>query len=221
MALPVVIWILKAQHSWAGFSEALVPVRTGARPDSPRTAPMSSAFPQSLLQLRDWTTSMLCSASDLPAKGFSNQIPLVARGNCTFYDKVRLAQGSGAHGLLIVSKETLVQLPGPTEGKGWRCPKGSREEPLGPNQSGHGDWPGAGSHSQEGEVWFADRLWTQAFGPSSWRGLIPEQSCGLGDTGPRGRALRVTSKGQVAWAHLPASPQAPSRVDWLLTPRFE
>ncbi|XP_036280048.1 signal peptide peptidase-like 2B isoform X3 [Pipistrellus kuhlii] len=62
----------------------------------------------SLLQLRDWTTSMLCSASDLPAKGFSNQIPLVARGNCTFYDKVRLAQGSGAHGLLIVSKETLV-----------------------------------------------------------------------------------------------------------------
>ncbi|XP_023620437.1 signal peptide peptidase-like 2B isoform X12 [Myotis lucifugus] len=62
----------------------------------------------SLLQLRDWTTSMLCSASDLPAKGFSNQIPLVTRGNCTFYDKVRLAQGSGAHGLLVVSKETLV-----------------------------------------------------------------------------------------------------------------
>ncbi|XP_016065244.1 PREDICTED: signal peptide peptidase-like 2B isoform X1 [Miniopterus natalensis] len=62
----------------------------------------------SLLQLRDWTTSVLCSPSDLPAKGFSNQIPLVTRGNCTFYDKVRLAQGSGAHGLLIVSKETLV-----------------------------------------------------------------------------------------------------------------
>ncbi|XP_066199136.1 signal peptide peptidase-like 2B isoform X3 [Saccopteryx leptura] len=62
----------------------------------------------SLLQLRDWTTSTLCSSSDLPAKGFSNQIPLVTRGNCTFYDKVRLAQGSGAHGLLIVSKETLV-----------------------------------------------------------------------------------------------------------------
>ncbi|XP_054442919.1 signal peptide peptidase-like 2B isoform X2 [Pteronotus mesoamericanus] len=62
----------------------------------------------SLLQLRDWTASMLCSPSDLPAKGFSNQIPLVTRGNCTFYDKVRLAQGSGAHGLLIVSKETLV-----------------------------------------------------------------------------------------------------------------
>ncbi|XP_039103920.1 signal peptide peptidase-like 2B isoform X2 [Hyaena hyaena] len=62
----------------------------------------------SLLQLRDWTASMLCSPPDLPAKGFSNQIPLVARGNCTFYEKVRLAQGGGARGLLIVSKETLV-----------------------------------------------------------------------------------------------------------------
>ncbi|XP_066889296.1 signal peptide peptidase-like 2B isoform X4 [Kogia breviceps] len=62
----------------------------------------------SLLQVRDWTTSVLCSAADLPAKGFSNQIPLVARGNCTFYEKVRLAQGSGARGLLIISKETLV-----------------------------------------------------------------------------------------------------------------
>ncbi|XP_029074280.1 signal peptide peptidase-like 2B isoform X2 [Monodon monoceros] len=62
----------------------------------------------SLLQVRDWTTSVLCSPADLPAKGFSNQIPLVARGNCTFYEKVRLAQGSGARGLLIVSKEALV-----------------------------------------------------------------------------------------------------------------
>uniref|UniRef100_A0A452TL59 Signal peptide peptidase-like 2B n=1 Tax=Ursus maritimus TaxID=29073 RepID=A0A452TL59_URSMA len=62
----------------------------------------------SLLQLRDWTASVLCSPPDLPAKGFSNQIPLVARGNCTFYEKVRLAQGGGARGLLIVSKETLV-----------------------------------------------------------------------------------------------------------------
>ncbi|XP_061046840.1 signal peptide peptidase-like 2B isoform X2 [Eubalaena glacialis] len=62
----------------------------------------------SLVQLRDWTTSVLCSPADLPARGFSNQIPLVARGNCTFYEKVRLAQGSGARGLLIISKETLV-----------------------------------------------------------------------------------------------------------------
>ncbi|XP_005405960.1 PREDICTED: signal peptide peptidase-like 2B isoform X1 [Chinchilla lanigera] len=62
----------------------------------------------SLLQLGDWSSSLLCSPSDLPAAGFSNQIPLVARGNCTFYEKVRLAQGSGARGLLIVSKEKLV-----------------------------------------------------------------------------------------------------------------
>ncbi|XP_030651772.1 signal peptide peptidase-like 2B isoform X2 [Nomascus leucogenys] len=62
----------------------------------------------SFLQLRNWTASLLCSASDLPTRGFSNQIPLVARGNCTFYEKVRLAQGSGARGLLIVSRERLV-----------------------------------------------------------------------------------------------------------------
>ncbi|XP_032214195.1 signal peptide peptidase-like 2B isoform X1 [Mustela erminea] len=62
----------------------------------------------SLLQLRDWTASMLCSPLDVPTRGFSNQIPLVARGNCTFYEKVRLAQGGGARGLLIVSKEALV-----------------------------------------------------------------------------------------------------------------
>ncbi|XP_033615341.1 signal peptide peptidase-like 2B isoform X3 [Fukomys damarensis] len=62
----------------------------------------------SLLQLGDWSSSLLCSPSDLPASGFSNQIPLVARGNCTFYEKVRLAQGSGARGLLVVSKEKLV-----------------------------------------------------------------------------------------------------------------
>ena len=75
---------------------------------------MKAALLQSLLQVRDWTTSVLCSPADLPAKGFSNQIPLVARGNCTFYEKVRLAQGSGARGLLIISKETLVRLPGPS-----------------------------------------------------------------------------------------------------------
>ncbi|XP_064136274.1 signal peptide peptidase-like 2B isoform X4 [Loxodonta africana] len=63
---------------------------------------------QPLLQLQDWSASVLCSATDLPTGGFSNQIPLVARGNCTFYEKVRLAQGSGARGLLIVSREKLV-----------------------------------------------------------------------------------------------------------------
>uniref|UniRef100_A0A8C0XWS0 PA domain-containing protein n=1 Tax=Castor canadensis TaxID=51338 RepID=A0A8C0XWS0_CASCN len=63
----------------------------------------------SLLQLSDWTSSLLCSPGDLPASGFSDQIPLVARGKCTFYEKARLAQGSGARGLLIVSTEKLSQ----------------------------------------------------------------------------------------------------------------
>ncbi|XP_047387262.1 signal peptide peptidase-like 2B isoform X2 [Sciurus carolinensis] len=83
------------------------------RPESPQAGgrpgqgpPASGAW--SLLQLRNWTASLLCSPSDLPASGFGNQIPLVARGNCTFYEKVRLAQSSGARGLLIVSKEKLV-----------------------------------------------------------------------------------------------------------------
>nr|XP_040146634.1 signal peptide peptidase-like 2B isoform X2 [Ictidomys tridecemlineatus] len=74
----------------------------------PPLAAQGLVRPQSLLQLRNWTASLLCSPSDLPASGFSSQIPLVARGNCTFYEKVRLAQGSGARGLLIVSKEKLV-----------------------------------------------------------------------------------------------------------------
>ncbi|XP_069914670.1 signal peptide peptidase-like 2B isoform X4 [Oryctolagus cuniculus] len=62
----------------------------------------------SLLQLHNWTGSLLCSAADLPPGGFSGRLPLVARGNCTFYEKVRLAQGGGARGLLVVSREKLV-----------------------------------------------------------------------------------------------------------------
>ncbi|KAL2295089.1 hypothetical protein Nmel_018239 [Mimus melanotis] len=62
----------------------------------------------SLLQLQDQTASVLCSPSDVPDGGFNNQIPMVMRGNCTFYEKVRLAQINGARGLLIVSRERLV-----------------------------------------------------------------------------------------------------------------
>ena len=131
--LTAVIWMLNAQLEWTGFSAALVPVRARSFPGCSTTALMSPAFPQSLLQLRDWTTSMLCSPSDLPTKGFSNQIPLVTRGNCTFYDKVRLAQGSGAHGLLSVSKETLVQPPGHPPGQ---------QDPSGAMVGG-GRWVGA------------------------------------------------------------------------------
>ena len=53
---------------------------------------------------------MLCSPADVPDGGFNNQIPMVMRGNCTFYEKVRLAQINGARGLLIVSRERLVSL---------------------------------------------------------------------------------------------------------------
>ncbi|XP_020649822.3 signal peptide peptidase-like 2B isoform X1 [Pogona vitticeps] len=62
----------------------------------------------SLLQLQDQTVSVLCTPSDVPDGGFGNSIPMVMRGNCTFYEKVRLAQINGARGLLIVSREKLV-----------------------------------------------------------------------------------------------------------------
>lgn len=67
---------------------------------------------QSLLKLRDLSSTQLCSNLDLPVEDLTNQIALVARGNCTFYEKVRLAQASGARALLIVSKEKLVGCPG-------------------------------------------------------------------------------------------------------------
>lgn len=65
---------------------------------------------KSRLQIYDLTSSVLCSPSDVPEGGFPNQIPMVMRGNCTFYEKVRLAQINGAKGLLIVSKDRLVTL---------------------------------------------------------------------------------------------------------------
>ncbi|KAG5847845.1 hypothetical protein ANANG_G00130520 [Anguilla anguilla] len=62
----------------------------------------------SRLQIHDLTSSVLCSPSEVPAGGFANRIPMVLRGNCTFYEKVRLAQINGARGLLIVSKDRLT-----------------------------------------------------------------------------------------------------------------
>ncbi|KAJ8271067.1 hypothetical protein GJAV_G00122380 [Gymnothorax javanicus] len=62
----------------------------------------------SRLQIHDMTSSVLCSPSEVPEGGFSNRIPMVLRGNCTFYEKVRLAQLNGARGLLIVSKDRLT-----------------------------------------------------------------------------------------------------------------
>ncbi|XP_030629783.1 signal peptide peptidase-like 2 [Chanos chanos] len=62
----------------------------------------------SRLQTYDLTASVLCSPSDVPEGGFLNRIPMVLRGNCTFYEKVRLAQINGAKGLLIVSRSRLT-----------------------------------------------------------------------------------------------------------------
>ncbi|KAM8939353.1 signal peptide peptidase-like 2B [Pelodytes ibericus] len=75
--------------------------------------PLWASLPQdlakaALLQLEDQTASVLCSPADVPDGGFTNRIPMVMRGNCTFYEKVRLAQINGARGLLIVSRERLV-----------------------------------------------------------------------------------------------------------------
>ncbi|KAI9544449.1 Signal peptide peptidase-like 2B [Dissostichus eleginoides] len=64
----------------------------------------------SRLPIYDLTSSVLCSPSDVPEGGFPNRIPMVMRGNCTFYEKVRLAQINGAKGLLIVSKDRLVNM---------------------------------------------------------------------------------------------------------------
>uniref|UniRef100_A0A8C7IWF0 Signal peptide peptidase-like 2B n=2 Tax=Oncorhynchus TaxID=8016 RepID=A0A8C7IWF0_ONCKI len=62
----------------------------------------------SRLETYDLTPSVLCFPSDVPEGGFPNRIPMVMRGNCTFYEKVRLAQLNGAKGLLIVSKDRLT-----------------------------------------------------------------------------------------------------------------
>lgn len=91
---------------------------------------------------------MLCSPSDLPPGGFINQVPLVARGNCTFYEKVRLAQGGGARGLLVVSKEKLVRAAGSGVGCGalWEglvCDRALRGT-LGDPRLRPGTHPGSG-----------------------------------------------------------------------------
>lgn len=62
----------------------------------------------SRLQTYDLIASVLCLPSDVPEGGFPNRILMVMRGNCTFYEKVRLAQLNGAKGLLIVSKDRLT-----------------------------------------------------------------------------------------------------------------
>lgn len=131
---------------------------------------------------------MLCSPADLPAKGFSNQIPLVARGNCTFYEKVRLAQGGGARGLLIVSKETLVRPPGRPSGQPGtrvtaacraagptRARARGREEPAGTALAGSGVATAGGCPFDQLTLAGDSDLWTLAS-----EGACPRAVLGFG-----------------------------------------
>ncbi|XP_062848890.1 signal peptide peptidase-like 2 [Trichomycterus rosablanca] len=59
-------------------------------------------------ELYDLTPSVLCSDSEVPDGGFPDRVPMVLRGNCTFYQKIRLAQSNGAKGLLVVTDDWLV-----------------------------------------------------------------------------------------------------------------
>ncbi|CAB1326762.1 unnamed protein product, partial [Coregonus sp. 'balchen'] len=94
----------------------------------------------SRLEIYDLTPSVLCFPSDVPDGGFPNRIPMVMRGNCTFYEKVRLAQLNGAKGLLIVSKDRLTPPAGnksqyeeidiPTFGQGREVAMYAPKEPV-------------------------------------------------------------------------------------------
>lgn len=97
---------------WARLPQDLNKAVSHRRPKpSPLKGSKSFLVFQSRLQIYDLTTSVLCSPSEVPEGGFPNCIPMVLRGNCTFYEKVRLAQIHGAKGLLVVSKDRLVIRP--------------------------------------------------------------------------------------------------------------
>lgn len=66
-------------------------------------------LPSLSLSCRCGTDKLRACLLPTSPKASATRSRLVARGNCTFYEKVRLAQGSGARGLLIVSKEALVR----------------------------------------------------------------------------------------------------------------
>ncbi|XP_060776829.1 signal peptide peptidase-like 2 [Neoarius graeffei] len=60
------------------------------------------------VEVYDLTPSVLCSDSDVPDGVFRDRVAMVMRGNCTFYEKVHLAQTNGAKGLLIISRDWLI-----------------------------------------------------------------------------------------------------------------
>ncbi|KAM6125527.1 signal peptide peptidase-like 2A isoform 3-T3 [Phoenicopterus ruber ruber] len=60
--------------------------------------------------LENLTSTVLCSSSEVPSSLMKDKAVVVMRGNCTFLEKARIAQSSGAKMLLIASKSRLSPL---------------------------------------------------------------------------------------------------------------
>ncbi|PKU34441.1 signal peptide peptidasehypothetical protein [Limosa lapponica baueri] len=60
--------------------------------------------------LENLTSTVLCNSSEVPSGLMKDKAVVVMRGNCTFLEKARIAQTSGAKMLLIASKPRLSPL---------------------------------------------------------------------------------------------------------------
>ncbi|KAM6195990.1 signal peptide peptidase-like 2A isoform 2-T2 [Sarcoramphus papa] len=60
--------------------------------------------------LENLTSTVLCNSSEVPSGLMKDKAVVVMRGNCTFLEKARIAQSSGAKMLLIASKSRLSPL---------------------------------------------------------------------------------------------------------------
>ncbi|KAM6351317.1 signal peptide peptidase-like 2A isoform 6-T7 [Alca torda] len=60
--------------------------------------------------LENLTSTVLCNSSEVPSGSMKDKAVVVMRGNCTFLEKARIAQSSGAKMLLIASKPRLSPL---------------------------------------------------------------------------------------------------------------
>lgn len=63
---------------------------------------------QTFRTLENLTSTVLCNSSEVPSGLMKDKAVVVMRGNCTFLEKARIAQRSGAKMLLIASKARLV-----------------------------------------------------------------------------------------------------------------
>lgn len=63
---------------------------------------------QTFVALENLTSTVLCSSSEVPSGLMKDKAVVVMRGNCSFLEKARIAQNSGAKMLLIASKTRLV-----------------------------------------------------------------------------------------------------------------